>query len=54
MIAARRSFIMDWGGENGGGMMGEIISTQLILIFNGGGETGGWLGGWWFGRVTQQ
>ena len=42
------------GGENRGGMIGEIISTQWILICNGGGEMGGWYGGWWFGRLTQQ
>jgi hypothetical protein len=40
MYADRRLFIMDGGRENGEGMMGEIVST-IILIFNGGGGMGG-------------
>ena len=55
-LDVRRQEIIYYNGgrENGGEMMGEIISTQPNLLFHGG---EGWkddTGNGWFGRVTQQ
>ena len=54
MIAARRLFIMDGGGENGGRMMGEIISTQPLLIIKWRRRDGRMMGGMmiWEGDTT--
>ena len=54
MIAARRLFIMDGGGGNGEGMMGEIISTQPILIIKWRRRDGRMIGGMmiWEGNTT--